>query len=137
MRRDAFLGDAVHLLGADLNFEVFSFGADDGGVQGLVEIRARNRDEILDPARHGGPFVVNHAERAVAVLDGVGDDADGKQVVDLVERDLLALELLVDGIGTLDARFHAGRNALAAEFGFHRAPHALQVFFIGDALRFD
>ena len=29
VRGDAFLGDAVHLFGADLDFEVFAFGADD------------------------------------------------------------------------------------------------------------
>ncbi len=137
VRRDAFLGDAVHLFGADLNFEVLAFGADHRSVQRLIKIRPRDRNEILDPAGHRRPFVVDHAQRAVAVLHRVGDDADGEQIVDLVERDLLPFELLIDGVGALHAGFHARRNALAAKFGFDRAAHALEVFFVGGALGFD
>jgi len=37
------------------------------------------------------PFIVKDAQRRITVLDGIGDDAHGEQVVDLVERDLLAL----------------------------------------------
>ena len=84
MRRDAFFGDAVHLLGPDLDFEGLPVRADHGGVQRLVEVRPRDRDEILDAARDGPPLVVDHAERRVAVLHRVGDDAQRHQVVDLV-----------------------------------------------------
>ena len=78
VRRDAFFGDAVHLLGADLNFEMPAFGADDGGVERLVEIGAGNGDEVFDAAGNGTPLVVDHAERGVAVLHRIGDDADGQ-----------------------------------------------------------
>ena len=113
VRGDAFLGDAVHLLGADLHFEVPPVRAHHRGMQRLVQVGPRNRDEVLDAAGNRAPLVVDHAERGVAVLHRIGDDAQGQQIVDLVERDLLALQLLVDRIGALDAAVHARRNAFA------------------------
>ena len=44
----------------------------DGGMQRLVEVGAGNRDEILDAAGDRMPFVVDHAERGVAVLHRIG-----------------------------------------------------------------
>ena len=82
---DAFLGDAVHLLGADLDLELVAAGRDEGGVQALVEVGARHGDEVLDAAGDGTPDGVEQAEDRVAVLHGLADDADGEQVVDLVE----------------------------------------------------
>ena len=38
---------------------------------------------------------MDDAEHAVAVLDALGDDPQRDEVVDLLELDLLALELLV------------------------------------------
>ena len=61
----------------------------------------------------GMPFVVDHAQRGVAVLHRIGDDAQGQQIVNLVERDLLPLQLLKNRIGALDAAFDARRNAFA------------------------
>ena len=67
---------------------------------------------------------MDHAERAIAVLDGVGNDAQSEKIVDLVERDFLPLELLIDRVGALHAGFHARRNALAAQFGFNGLAHS-------------
>ena len=61
------------------------------------------------------PLVVNHAQRRVAVLHRIGDDAHGEQIVDLIERDLLALQFLEHRIGALHAAFDAGRNAFARQ----------------------
>ena len=77
--------------------------ADDRGVQRLVAVGPRHRDEVLDPPGHRRPRLVDDAERGVAVLDRLGDDAQRHEVVDLVEVDLLALELLVDAEQALDA----------------------------------
>ena len=81
----------MHLFGADLDFAVLAVGTHDRGVQRLVEIGARDGDEIFDASGHGTPLIVDDAERAVAVLDGIRDDAQGEKVVDLFQRDLLAL----------------------------------------------
>ena len=88
-------------------------GAHHGGVQRLIQIGPRNGDEILDPAGNRMPFVVDHAQRRVAVLYRIGDDAHRQQIVDLVQRDLLPLQLLEDRIGALDAAIDARRNAFA------------------------
>jgi hypothetical protein len=101
---DALLGDAVHLLGANLNLEGLPLGADDGGVERLVEVVARRGDPVLEASRYGLPERVDDAERAVAVARLVGrDDARGDEVVDLVEPDLLPVELLPDRVEPLDA----------------------------------
>ena len=94
VRGDAFFGDAVHLFGADLHFELMAAFADHRGVQRLVAVGAGDGDEVLDAARHGTPQRVNEAEDGVTGGDVLGDDADGEQIVDLVEGDFGALQLL-------------------------------------------
>jgi hypothetical protein len=96
VRRDPFLGGPVHVGRPDLHFERHAALADHRGVQRLVAVRARHRDEVLDPARHRGPRLVDDAERPVAVLYRLRHDAQRDHVVDLIELDLLLLELLVD-----------------------------------------
>ena len=55
---------------------------------------------------------VQQAEDGVAVGYGLADDADGEQVVDLVDGDLLRGELLLDGVEALDARLDAACDAV-------------------------
>ena len=66
VRGDAFLGDAVHLFGADLHLELVAARAHHRGVQRLVAIGAGNGDEVLDAARHRPPERVNEPEDGVA-----------------------------------------------------------------------
>ncbi len=73
----------------------------------------------------------------ITVLNRIGDNAHGEQIVDLFERDLLFLELLINRVRALDPRVHARRNAFAPQFRLHRAPHAFEIFFVRRALRFD
>ena len=49
-----------------------------------------------------------HPEGGVAVGDAVDEDAQGHEVVDLVEVDALAAQLLVDRVEPLDAAFDRG-----------------------------
>ncbi len=61
------LGDPVHLVGADEDFGDLAAGTGDRGVQGLVEVELRYRDEVLelrDDRREAG---VQLAEDGVAV----------------------------------------------------------------------
>ena len=60
---------------------------------------------------HRPPQVVDDAENGVAVLHGVGDDAHGVEVVDLVDADALAQQFLVDAVEALDAAFDAAGDA--------------------------
>ena len=76
MRGNALFGDAMHLLGADLDFEGNAAGSHYGSVQRLVQVRPRDRDEVLDAPGNGVPLVVNLPQGGVAVAHRIGDDAD-------------------------------------------------------------
>src|SRR5205085_3768929 len=134
VRGDALLGDAVHPLRANLNLEGLPLGADDRGVQGLVEVVTRRGDPVLEAARYGLPERVDDAQSGVAVARLVGrDDASGDEVVNLVERDLLPLELLVDRVepfdATLDAdEWHVGLAHLLLDARRHLTQERLVLF---------
>ena len=134
---DALLGDAVHLLGADLDLEGDAAGADHGGVQGLVQVRPRDGDEVLDAAGDGVPLVVDDAERGVAVAHRVGDDAHAEQVVDFVDGDLLPVQLLIDRPGALDAALDAGRDLVPAELELDGRADLLEDLLAGLAAGLD
>src|ERR1019366_1011366 len=108
---DALLTHLVHFFGAYLDFEGLAGLGDDGGVQRLVVVGPRHGDEVLDAAGHGAPGVVDDAENGVAILHGVGDDAHGVEVVDLVDRDMLALQFPVNAVEAFDAAFDAAGDA--------------------------
>src|SRR5665213_447007 len=115
VRGDALFGDAMHLVGADLDFEVAALGAHDGGVQRLVEIGPRDGDKILDPSRNGVPLVMDDTQSGVTVLHRIGNDADSQKIVNLIQDDFLALELLEYGVGALHADFDARGNPFAGQ----------------------
>jgi hypothetical protein len=48
MRRDAELGDLVHVAGADLDFDALPLRPDHAGVQRAVIVRLRGRDVVLE-----------------------------------------------------------------------------------------
>ncbi len=78
VRRDAALGDQVHLARADLDLEGLARFAHDRRVQRLVEVGLGHRDVVLDPPGHGPPELVDHAERLVAVARLRDDDAEAR-----------------------------------------------------------
>ena len=137
VRGNAFLGDAVHLLGADLHFELMAAVAHHRGVQRLVAVGAGNGDEVLDAAGHRPPQRVDEAEDRVARGHILRDDADGEQIVDLVEGDLGALDLLEDGIEALDAPLHARLDVVLAQLLDERVFHAAQKLLALNAARLD
>ncbi len=96
VRGDAEFGGPVHVLRADLHLQRLTVGADDGGVQRLVDAIARLGDVVLEPARHRLPQRMHHTDRRVAVADLVAQDANADQVVDIVEVLTLDDHLLVD-----------------------------------------
>ena len=102
MRRDTVLGDAVHLVRADLYLERGAVGADHRRVKRLVHVRLGHRDIVFEPARDRLVHLVDDAERGVTVADRIDDDPDGEQVVDLVKRLVLVDHLLIDGKIVLD-----------------------------------
>ena len=134
---DSLFGDAMHLVGADLHLELVAALAHDGGVQGLVEVGAGDGDEVLDAAGDRTPQHVNEAEDAVAIGLGLGNDADGEEVEDLVDGDLRLLQLLEDGVEALDAPFDTGVDVVFAELLDDGVFDADEELFALDAAGFD
>ena len=87
-------------------------------VQGLIHIGPRHRDEVFDPARHGTPGVMNHAESGVTVFHAIGNDSQCEQIEHLIGRDALLLKLQMDGIKALQARLRNTRYVVLLQFGF-------------------
>ena len=100
---DAVLGGLVHVPGADLHLEGDALPADDRGVQGLVHVGLGGGDIVLEPARDDVEQVVDVAQDVVAVGDGVHDDPEGVQIIQLVDGLVLGLHLAIDGVDVLDA----------------------------------
>ena len=103
VRRDAGLGDPVHLVRPDLDLHALAEGADHGGVQRLVHVRLRHGDVVPEAAGHRLPVLVHDAERLVALARRVDEQAERDQVVDLVVEQVLRLHLLVDRVEVLRA----------------------------------
>jgi len=59
VRGDAFFRDAMHFLGANLDFELVAAFAHHGCVQRLIQIGAGHGDEVLDAAGDGTPDAVD------------------------------------------------------------------------------
>src|SRR5215813_227209 len=85
---NTFFRDAVHFLSADLHFKGLA-AVNHRCVQRLIKIRTRHGDVVLETAGHGAPNVVNDAERGVATALRIGDNANGKKVVNLLESPAL------------------------------------------------
>src|SRR3989449_10381648 len=139
VRRDALLGDPVHLAGADLDLDRVALGADDRRVERLVHVDLRHRDEVLEAAGHGLPQRVDDAESAVAVAHGGGDDTDGGEVVDLVELSALIMHLLPDRVEVLRAAADLRLDADLRELPLEDRDHLVDVRLaleaaLGDAL---
>src|SRR5438309_6435818 len=101
VRRDALLGDPVHLARANLDLDRVPLGPDDRRVKRLVHVHLRHRDEVLEAAGHRLPQRVDDAEGAVAVAHGHRDDTDRGEVIDLVELPALIVHLLPDRVEVL------------------------------------
>ena len=114
VRGDPVLRDPVHLAGADLDLDAFAVGTDHRRVQRLVAVGLRHRDVVLEAPGDGPPARVHDPERFVALAHGVGQDAEGDDVVDLIVEQVLRLHLLVDREEVLRPAVHLG----AVETGF-------------------
>ena len=113
--RDAVFGDLLHVDGADLQFDALAAGSDHGGVDRAVIVLLRGRDVVLVAAGDHRPARMNDAERPVAFVDRLDDDAEPEDVGKLLERDGFALHLAPDRIGPLLAPRHLGIDALGLQ----------------------
>ena len=115
VRGHARLGDAVHVVRADLHFERRAERAEQRRVQRLVAVGLRDRDVVLELAGNGLVELVQHAERRVAVRLVGDEDAHAVDVEHLRERVALLAHLLVDRVDRLLAAAHHGEHVLLGE----------------------
>ena len=117
MRGDTVLGDAVHLVRADLDLERRTVARQHRRVQRLVHVRLGDGDVVLEPARKRLPHRVDRAEHRIAVADGVDDDAHRGEIVDLLKA-LALLHLAPNAVKVLGSAVDV---ALYAQFVEHLA----------------
>ena len=129
MRRDAFFRRAVHLLGADLQLDALALGTQHGGMQGLVHVGFRQGDVVFEASGNGFPEGMDDTQDGIAVAHGVGDDPNGQQVVDFLERQLLALHLLVNAVVMLRPSGKPATDVHLREFLGYGFLHLRQVAF--------
>ena len=55
---------------------------------------------------------MNYAKRGVAVAHGIGDDANSKQIVNLLHSSFLPLDFLMDGVKPLYTAFQICVDAI-------------------------
>ena len=98
----------VHRPGPDLDLDPFSVGADNRRVERLVVVGLGHGDIILEPPGDRFPEAMDDAQRLIAVLFlvRIEDDPEGRQVVDLIEIDVLLLHLFVDAVEMLGPALH-------------------------------
>ena len=120
VRGDAVLGLLVHVARPHLDLERLPLGTDHGRVQRAVAVELRHRDEVLEPPGHRLPERVDEAERGVAVARSLlaralADDAQRRQVVDLVELAAALGHLVVDRVEVLRAAGDVSRHVRLLE----------------------
>ncbi|OIQ80927.1 hypothetical protein GALL_373060 [mine drainage metagenome] len=127
MRRDAVLGAAVHVVGADLDLDRLAARPDHRGVQGLVEVELRHRDVVLEPARDRVPSRVQGTEGGVAVTHAVHEDPDPDEIIDVCEVTTADDHLLVDRVVVLGAARDHRLDLRVAQVRGHLLAHDRQV----------
>ena len=91
----------VHFTGADLHLDRLAVGANHLCVQALVAVGLGGADVVAKQALHGQPQIVDVAQREIALVGLTHDDAQGNEVVNLLERDALLNDLVEDAVEVL------------------------------------
>ena len=100
---DPLLGHPVHLPGANLEFHALAPLSHHRRMQGLVEVRLGEGDIVLKAAGYRLPHRMEEAEHGIAVLHLIDDDPQARDIVDLVEVEILDLHLPVNARMQLEA----------------------------------
>ena len=119
----------VHFKSPYLDLKGLSVGSDKRGVKGTVHILLRHGDIILKPSRNRLIHLVNHAKGRITVLHRVHNDADGKQIIDLVDGLVLVLHLLIDAEKVLDPPVDLSFDPCIFDMLAHLVHNALDIFF--------
>lgn len=130
-------GVIVHFVGANLKFDNFLFGGNDGGVEGLVAVLFGHSDVVLDAATHWGVERVDDTEDEVAIGNIVNNNAESGEVVDGVNVLVALHEFFVERIDGFDATIHFKFNFFFFEMGADFLFDFMESFFSGLVAFFD
>ena len=120
VRRDAGFRHPVHLLGADLDLDGGAERSEQRRMQGLVAVRLRERDVVLEPPRHRLVQAVRHPQDAIAVVGLPDDDPESVDVEHVPERQALGAHLPVQAVEILLPALDPALDAFLAQAPFHR-----------------
>ena len=123
----------MHLERADLHFERLVFRPDHRGVQRAVVVGLGLRDVVVELARKRRPHVMDDAERRVAILDVVDENAHRANVVERVDAGLLAAHLVPDAVDVLGPTRDLGADPRGGELALQAADDLLDVALRGRA----
>ena len=84
----AILGNLVHFLGTDLNFNSMTVRSDNGRVQGFIAIGFWRADKVFDSAGNDVVGGMNDAEGPIALLQILNNDAERDDVCYLLKRNV-------------------------------------------------
>ncbi len=124
---DTEFGTAVHVPRTNLDLHRFAAGTHHRGVQALVHVELRHGDVILEASRNRAPPRVHGAQRRIAVLNSVDDDAHTDQIVDVGEIMAADDHLLVDREVVLRSSRHACLDVLVVEILVDFGKNLLQI----------
>src|SRR5690554_6092888 len=114
----------MHLAGADLHFHDFAFGADHGGMQGLIAVFLGVGDIVVEFVGNMAPQAVHNAQGGVAVPDIRHQQANSPYVVNLGKVNALATHFSPDAVNVLDPPGQLRLDASAAQL----VPQVLEDF---------
>ena len=115
MRCDAGFGDAIHEVGTNLDFEWQAFRFEQGRVQRLVTIDARDCNVILEATGHGFVEPVNQAEYLVAGADVIDDDAKAVYIDNITQQAFFLSHFSVDAVEVFFTTDNVGGNTVFGE----------------------
>ena len=98
VRSDTVFTDAVHLKGADLDFQRLTAIGKHSRMQGLIHIRFRHRYIVLEAARNRTPHAVYDTQCSIAVLNGVYQHTDGQQIINLAQLLVVTQHFFMDTV---------------------------------------
>ena len=121
----------MHLPGTNLHLERKRHlaPADDRCVQGLIHVRLRDGNVVLEAPWHLVPQRVDNAQYGIAVRHGVHQHANGNQVINLVKRLVLQHHLAVDAVKVLRAAVNRVVDMLLIQLGGQLVDDHADIFF--------
>src|SRR4029078_13654702 len=103
----------MHFGRADLQLDTLITGPDQSRVDRAVIILFGGRDVILEAAGHERPGCMYNAERAITVVHRLADDAETKNIGQLLEANRFALHFPPNRIGPFAPSLHLSSNPAA------------------------